>query len=168
MRALYECKIGKMMIESATRPDGSEAILRVEYVDENSLDQSHPRAGMLANSPVINQCAREFDEYFEGQRKTFDVPLMLVGTPFREKCWAQLMCIPYGEKISYGEMARRVGNSKASRAVGGANHHNPVNIIVPCHRVIAADGSLGGYGGGLWRKEWLLAWEDKHKCQDGC
>jgi O-6-methylguanine DNA methyltransferase len=87
----------------------------------------------------------------------------LVGTPFQQNVWSRLCEIPYGETISYGELARRIGNPKASRAVGLANGRNPVAIIVPCHRVIGANGSLTGYGGGLERKTWLLAHELKHR-----
>ena len=102
----------------------------------------------------------QLDAYFTGDRRTFEVPLNLEGTDFQRRVWAQLRAIPYGETISYGELASRVGNARASRAVGLANGRNPVSIIVPCHRVIGADGSLTGYGGGLERKTWLLAHEE--------
>jgi O-6-methylguanine DNA methyltransferase len=98
----------------------------------------------------------QLDAYFAGDLVAFDVTLNLVGTDFQRRVWAQLQAIPYGETISYGELAARVGNANASRAVGLANGKNPVSIIVPCHRVIGADGSLTGYGGGLDRKTWLL------------
>ena len=101
----------------------------------------------------------QLDAYFCGDLREFDVTLNLVGTDFQRRVWAQLQAIPYGETISYGELAARVGNERASRAVGLANGKNPVSIIVPCHRVIGADGSLTGYGGGLDRKTWLLAHE---------
>jgi methylated-DNA-[protein]-cysteine S-methyltransferase len=101
----------------------------------------------------------QLDAYFAGDLREFDVPLNLVGTDFQRRVWTQLQAIPYGETISYGELAARVGNANASRAVGLANGKNPVSIIVPCHRVIGADGSLTGYGGGLERKTWLLAHE---------
>ncbi len=101
----------------------------------------------------------QLNAYFAGDLREFDVPLHLAGTDFQRRVWAQLQEIPYGETISYGELASRVGNAKASRAVGLANGKNPVSIIVPCHRVIGADGSLTGYGGGLERKTWLLAHE---------
>jgi methylated-DNA-[protein]-cysteine S-methyltransferase len=101
----------------------------------------------------------QLDAYFSGDLREFDVPLNLLGTDFQRRVWAQLQAIPYGETISYGELAARVGNANASRAVGLANGKNPVSIIVPCHRVIGADGSLTGYGGGLDRKTWLLAHE---------
>jgi len=101
----------------------------------------------------------QLDEYFAGSRTAFDVPVRLEGTEFQRAVWAELCAIPYGSTISYGELARRVGNPKASRAVGLANGRNPVAVIVPCHRVIAGDGTLGGYGGGLDRKAALLGLE---------
>lgn len=104
---------------------------------------------------VLEQLA----EYFAGDRQQFDAPLKLAGTPFQQQVWQELTKIPFGETISYAELARRVGRVSATRAVGHANGRNPISIIVPCHRVIAADGKLTGYGGGLDKKEWLLAWE---------
>ncbi|HTA15108.1 MAG TPA: methylated-DNA--[protein]-cysteine S-methyltransferase [Solirubrobacteraceae bacterium] len=101
----------------------------------------------------------QLDAYFAGELLSFDLPMRMHGTEFQRRVWASLCEIPYGETISYGELARRVGNPKASRAVGLANGRNPVAIIVPCHRVIGADGSLTGYGGGLERKVWLLEHE---------
>jgi methylated-DNA-[protein]-cysteine S-methyltransferase len=98
-------------------------------------------------------------EYFAGQRRSFDVPLTLQGTPFQRQVWAALCEIPYGETTSYGELAARLGRPNAARAVGLANGRNPIGIIVPCHRVVGADGALTGYGGGLDRKEHLLAFE---------
>lgn len=101
----------------------------------------------------------QLQAYFEGNLTDFDLPIELHGTEFQRRVWAALQEIPYGETISYGELARWVGNPKASRAVGLANGRNPVAIVVPCHRVIGADGSLTGYGGGLERKVWLLEHE---------
>jgi len=102
---------------------------------------------------------QELDEYFEGKRKTFDIPLRTHGTPFQEKVWAALRAIPYGEVRSYKEVAEAIGHPKAYRAVGMANNANPIFIIVPCHRVIGSDGSLTGYGGGLPMKRALLSLE---------
>ena len=99
------------------------------------------------------------DEYFAGKRTSFDLPLEPEGTPYRKKVWQVLTEIPYGQTMTYGEIARRTGNPQASRAVGGANHHNPIPIVIPCHRVIGAGGKLTGYAGGLPRKEFLLALE---------
>jgi methylated-DNA-[protein]-cysteine S-methyltransferase len=105
----------------------------------------------------------QLEAYFAGELKDFDLPTEMHGTDFQRRVWASLCEIPYGETISYGELARWVGNPKASRAVGLANGRNPVAIIVPCHRVIGADGSLTGYGGGLDRKVWLLEHESAHR-----
>jgi methylated-DNA-[protein]-cysteine S-methyltransferase len=102
---------------------------------------------------------RQLREYFAGKRAAFDLPLAPEGTAFQRSVWRQLQEIPYGETISYGELARRVGNPKASRAVGSANGANPVPIVIPCHRVIAGDGTLGGFGGGLLTKQTLLTLE---------
>ena len=95
-------------------------------------------------------------EFLDGKRRDFDFPLDLRGTDFQLRCWNQLLKIPYGEVITYAQLAQRVGSPNAFRAVGHANGQNPVAIIVPCHRVIASDGTLGGYGGGLPMKQWLL------------
>src|ERR1700688_3149557 len=102
---------------------------------------------------------RQLREYFAGKRTEFSLPLAPEGTAFQRSVWRQLQAIPYGETISYGELARRVGNPKASRAVGSANGANPLPIVIPCHRVIAGDGTLGGFGGGLPTKQTLLALE---------
>lgn len=103
--------------------------------------------------------ALQLQEYFEGKRKEFTVPCLPAGTPFQLTVWRALTAIPFGCTISYGELAARIGRPKSVRAVGGANARNPISIIIPCHRVIGADGSLTGYGGGLDRKAALLAFE---------
>jgi methylated-DNA-[protein]-cysteine S-methyltransferase len=108
------------------------------------------------------RAAQELEEYAAGGRKTFTVPLDLEGTSFQKKVWTALQAIPYGQTRSYGEIARRVGNPRAARAVGMANHENPIAIVVPCHRVIAGDGSLGGYAGGLRKKLSILNLEKSH------
>jgi methylated-DNA-[protein]-cysteine S-methyltransferase len=108
-----------------------------------------------ALAPIVEQ----LEAYFAGELSDFDLKLDLRGTAFQMRVWDALQEIPYGETISYGELARWVGNPNASRAVGTANGHNPAAIVVPCHRVIAADGGIGGYGGGLERKRWLLELE---------
>jgi methylated-DNA-[protein]-cysteine S-methyltransferase len=105
---------------------------------------------------VLDDAARQLADYFAGERTDFDLPLRPTGTEFQLRVWEALRGIPYGETISYGELARRVGNPSASRAVGLANGRNPISIVVPCHRVIGADGSLTGYGGGMDRKRLLL------------
>jgi methylated-DNA-[protein]-cysteine S-methyltransferase len=98
----------------------------------------------------------QLHEYFASRRTAFDVPLTMAGSPFQRRVWGALLEIPYGESISYGELARRIGTPSAPRAVGTANGQNPISLIVPCHRVIGADGSLTGYGGGVERKRFLL------------
>ncbi|ODU01124.1 MAG: cysteine methyltransferase [Planctomycetes bacterium SCN 63-9] len=118
-----------------------------------------PRSLLRHDDGPFQDVRRQLDEYFEGERAAFDVPLSPTGTPFQRRVWEELSRIPYGSTISYAELARRVGNAGASRAVGSANGRNPISIIVPCHRVIASDGGLGGFGGGLERKEWLLSME---------
>ena len=105
---------------------------------------------------VIATAAQQLDEYFAGKRKTFDVPLLFVGTDFQKKVWNDLLHIPYGETISYGGLAMRIGMPKAVRAVANANGANAISIFVPCHRVIGSDKSLTGYGGGLEAKKYLL------------
>jgi methylated-DNA-[protein]-cysteine S-methyltransferase len=105
--------------------------------------------------------ARQLDEYFAGDRTKFDLALALAGTAFQQRVWQELQAIPYGETISYGQLADRLGQPTAFRAVGLANGKNPVGIIVPCHRVVGSDGSLTGYGGGIERKRYLLAHEQR-------
>ena len=117
-----------------------------------------PIRGQRDKSP-FEDIIGQLDEYFTGARKSFDVPLRASGTPFQLRVWAGLREIPYGRTISYGELARRIGNPRAMRAVGRANGSNPIAVIVPCHRVIGANGTLTGYGGGLDRKAKLLALE---------
>lgn len=112
--------------------------------------------GPSAVSPILDATRRELAEYFAGQRRVFDVPLEYPGTPFQERVWEALRGIGYGETVSYAEQSRRIGDALAVRAVAQANGQNPIAILIPCHRVIYADGSLGGYGGGLLRKQFLL------------
>ncbi len=104
----------------------------------------------------------QLDEYFKGKRKVFSVRLNLKGTEFQKMVWAELQKIPYGETRSYRQVAEACGHPRAFRAVGGANHKNPVVIVIPCHRVIGGDGSLVGFGAGMWRKKWLLQFEKKN------
>jgi methylated-DNA-[protein]-cysteine S-methyltransferase len=123
----------------------------------------HPfrgRDGWTRDPEALAPVARELREYFAGERTTFDVPLAFDrGTEFQQSVWRALTEIPYGETISYGELARRIGRPDRARAVGAANGQNPIPVIVPCHRVIGADGSLVGFGGGLDRKRTLLELE---------
>ena len=121
-------------------------------------EQRHRRNDVDDVPPVLKETATQLEEYFAGERRDFDVRLELDGTPFQQAVWSELQRIPYGETISYGELARRVGRPNGPRAVGQANGRNPVPIIVPCHRVLASNG-IGGYGGGLPVKRALLAVE---------
>lgn len=134
-------------------------------VDINGTDKIDIKYGVgkihttYNETALLQEAKEQLEEYFDGKRREFDLPISLHGTDFQKKVWNVLRSIPYGETLSYGEVALRIGNPKASRAVGGANNKNPVMIIVPCHRVIGADGSLTGFGGGLPAKEYLLALE---------
>lgn len=112
-------------------------------------------------SELLSRCALELDEYFAGKRREFDLPLAPAGTPFQQRVWAALRDIPYGETRTYKDIAIAAGCPRGFRAVGMANHNNPISIIVPCHRVVGADGKLTGYGGGLETKAYLLELERK-------
>ena len=117
--------------------------------------------GAIEDDPALAAAAQQLTAYFAGELSSFDLPLSMAGTSFQQTVWASLRDIPYGETISYGELARRIGQPSASRAVGLANGRNPISIVVPCHRVVGANGSLTGYGGGLDRKRYLLALEQR-------
>lgn len=121
------------------------------------VEPAAPGARSTAEAAVAAQLV----EYFAGKRTSFDVPVALRGTPFQLDVWNELRKIPYGHTISYAELAHRIGRPSAVRAVGAANGANPIPVIVPCHRVIGANGSLTGYGGGIERKQWLLALEGR-------
>lgn len=108
---------------------------------------------------VLNSCYEQLDEYFKGERQQFTVPYLYEGTVFQKQVWQALTTIPFGETASYKDIAQKIGNEKAVRAVGMTNSKNQISIIVPCHRVIGKNGKLTGYAGGLWRKEWLLKHE---------
>lgn len=107
-------------------------------------------------TPVLERTESQLHEYFAGKRKSFDLPLKLAGTPFERAVWRELAAIPYGKTVTYGEVAKAIGNPKACRAVGMANHRNRLPIVIPCHRVIGSGGKLTGYAGGLPVKEYLL------------
>jgi methylated-DNA-[protein]-cysteine S-methyltransferase len=122
-------------------------------------DVARWRRGDLAG--VIAAARAQLAAYFAGELTAFDLPLAARGTPFQERVWRALREIPYGATVSYGELARRLGDPRATRAVGAANGRNPLSIVVPCHRVVGADGTLTGFGGGIERKRWLLAHEQR-------
>jgi methylated-DNA-[protein]-cysteine S-methyltransferase len=119
--------------------------------------------GDARDHPILAVAASQLDEYFAGERTEFDVPLEPRGTEFQLAAWRALCTIPYGETLSYGEQARRLGDVNKSRAVGAANGRNPLSIIVPCHRVVGSDGSLTGFGGGIEAKAWLLRHESNER-----
>lgn len=132
---------------------------------ERIISEEEEPAGMedkMIEHPLIRQCCEELQEYFAGCRQSFDVPLAPSGTPFQKRVWNALCQIPYGKTRTYGEVAKMAGNPKASRAVGMANHRNPILILIPCHRVIGSDGSLTGYAAGLETKKYLLQLEKEN------
>jgi len=133
------------------------------YISEVSFhDNSEKTGGNKKNlPPLIIQCLEQLIQYFNGERRFFDLPLNQEGTTFQKQVWNELTSIPFGRTISYLELAIKSGDPKATRAVASANGRNNIAIIVPCHRVIGSDKSLVGYGGGLWRKKWLLEHEMK-------
>ncbi|MGW1468043.1 methylated-DNA--[protein]-cysteine S-methyltransferase [Streptomyces sp. NPDC002308] len=137
----------------------TDGVLSALYMTDHRHQPPRETFGEEADADSFAEAVRQLGEYFDGTRTEFDLPLHLEGTPFQRTVWAELRRIPYGETLSYGELAGRLGKPGASRAVGLANGRNPVSIIVPCHRVIGASGSLTGYGGGLDRKQRLLAFE---------
>lgn len=132
---------------------------RIEFPAGNQ--PARPGLDWQENSEALVAAREQLRGYFAGELKSFDLPLSPQGTPFQQQVWNELLKIPYGETISYGELAALLGNPKASRAVGLANGSNPIPIVIPCHRVIGADGRLTGYGGGLAIKEKLLALEKR-------
>lgn len=124
-----------------------------------------PGEARVGDSSLLARVATQLAEYFVGDRQSFDVPIAARGTAFQQLVWAALGAIPYGALRSYGELARVLGRPSASRAIGAANGKNPISIIVPCHRVIAASGELTGYAGGLDAKRWLLDHEARHEAR---
>jgi methylated-DNA-[protein]-cysteine S-methyltransferase len=153
-KAYYQSEIGLLEIV------GQEAgLVSLRFVEREADEDYHNPPNLL---PVMVQCLHQLDEYFQAKRKAFELPLAPAGTDFQKKVWAQLLKIPYGETVSYMDIARAIGDEKSIRAVGTANGANPIAIVVPCHRVIGSNGKLIGYGGGVWRKEWLLNHERRH------
>jgi len=145
-------------------------ICLLEFTDRQRLEMQLPRLQKLyktelvtGNCYLLEQLQGQLNDYFNGKRKRFDLPLDLKGTPFQLTAWSALSAIPYGETRSYQEQASSIGNPKAFRAVASANRNNRLSILIPCHRVIAKNGQLAGYGGGLDRKEFLINLEKQHK-----
>ena len=146
-KAYYKSPLGPIQIVGS-----QDSIITVNFVEETMLGE--------ADLPFcVKECWKQLDEYFRGDRKNFFLNLEPAGTDFQKAVWRQLQQIPYGKTTSYGDIADILARPNASRAVGGANGKNPIAVIIPCHRVIGSDGSLTGYGGGLWRKRWLIGFE---------
>jgi len=168
LAASADALLGLEFVGGSQKPDQSAAgSVPATYVAPRSRPNSAlgkaPAADPRATA-LLEAAEQEILAYLAGERQTFDIPLDLsCGTTFQQEVWHGLQTIGYGQTMSYGELALSVGHPRAARAVGGANHVNPLSIIVPCHRVIAADGSLGGYGGGLWRKQFLLDLERERR-----
>lgn len=154
----YESPVGPLIARAT-----DDALCGLSFCDAGGLEerlqelrQRHATTLAPGSSRVLNDLRVQLAEYFGSRRRVFDVPLHSPGTPFQERVWAALCEIPYGETWSYLQLAVRIGDALATRAVGYANGANPIAIVIPCHRVINADGGEGGYGGGLWRKRILL------------
>jgi methylated-DNA-[protein]-cysteine S-methyltransferase len=145
--AFYKSPIGilKITAEAGT-------ITALEFLDDDKIASQKPAAD-------FSDCFQQLDEYFAGRRQQFSLKLNPQGTEFQKRVWQRLLKIPFGKTTSYFEIAEALGDRKALRAVGAANGRNPIPIIIPCHRVIGRDGDLIGFGGGIWRKEWLLRHE---------
>jgi methylated-DNA-[protein]-cysteine S-methyltransferase len=150
-----ESPIGRLLLA------GDDSELRLIQFPEGKRAQE-PQPGWVPGERPLSDVVRQLKAYFAGKLQEFDLNLRMDGTPFQQGVWRALRDIPYGETISYGELARRVGNPKGSRAVGHANGANPIPIVVPCHRVIGSNGKLTGFGGGLPTKEKLLTLERDH------
>jgi methylated-DNA-[protein]-cysteine S-methyltransferase len=153
--AYFDSPVGPLLIAG-----DEQTLTRILFPKNGTPIKPEPGWRESAIGPV-GEAIRQLKEYFAGKRRDFDLPLAPEGTAFQRSVWRQLQEIPYAETISYGELAKRVKNPKASRAVGSANGKNPIPIVIPCHRVIAADGKLGGFGGGLPTKVALLELETK-------
>lgn len=151
--AVFAFPVGRLLL--ACR-DGK--LVRIGRTDE---------ACQNSGEELLLRAKAQLDEYFAGRRRAFDLPLAVEGSAFQKSVWAALVTIPYGETRTYGELAAQIGRPRACRAVGGANHGNPLSIVIPCHRVIGADGSLTGYGGGLPMKKFLLDLEQRCVRGDG-
>ncbi len=148
-RSVFETPLGKVVAVA-----DEEGLCSLDF-DENASASDEENVH-------LTQLQRELSEYFAGKRKTFDVRLNPKGTPFQMAVWRTLCDIPYGSVISYSQEAQMLSHEKAVRAVANANGKNPIPIIIPCHRVIAKDGGIGGYSGGIWRKEFMLELERKN------
>ena len=152
-QAIMPTPIGELVLQAR-----DEGLVRVEFADSLRGD-AQVEVDRHWSHPVLAEARQQLVAYFAGQRRDFQLPLAVPGTEFQSQVWQALRQIPYGESRSYGQLAQQLDRPKAMRAVGSANGANPVAIVVPCHRVIGANGKLTGYAGGLGRKQWLLALE---------
>ncbi len=150
----FSSPIGPLLLTS----DG-EALTGLHLPEERGKPAGGPRPGSRRDDGAFREARGQLGSYFAGELRVFELPLRPAGTTFQRLVWDELLRIPYGASISYAEQARRIGKPGAARAVGAANGRNPIAIVIPCHRVIGANGSLTGYGGGLALKEWLLGHE---------
>ncbi len=149
---MIESPVGKLLLVGT-----GEALCQVHF--HGGRDSVEPQSDWEESAQPFREAVRQLDAYFAGTIKNFDLPLQLEGTEFQKTVWEALQEIPYGETWSYGQLARHIGKPRAMRAVGAANGRNPIPVIIPCHRVIGADGSLTGFGGGLPIKKQLLELE---------
>jgi len=149
-----ESPLGTLLLEA-----NDSGLCALSFAGSKRAARPHP--GATQDDAPFAETIRQLQAYFRGELKDFDLPLALIGTPFQLRVWQRLRAIPFGETISYGQLAKQIGKPKAARAVGLANGSNPIPIIVPCHRVIGSNGHLTGYGGGLSIKEKLLAFESR-------
>jgi methylated-DNA-[protein]-cysteine S-methyltransferase len=152
MKTIVDSPVGALTLV------GTDGVLTGLYMENQRHRPAEERFGSVDSSGFA-AVVEQLTAYFAGELDTFDLPLALHGTQFQRTVWSALCEIPYGETVSYGELAERIGRPSAARAVGLANGKNPIGIIVPCHRVVGAAGGLTGYGGGLDRKQYLLAFE---------
>lgn len=146
---VYSSPVGKLGIDV-----DEKGLRKIEFLKDDAIDV------VDGDNELVMEVKRQLNEYFRGERKTFDLPLALCGTPFQLKVWEALQTIPYGDTRSYKEIAIQVGSPKGCHAVGMANNKNPIPIIIPCHRVVGGNGKLVGYAGGLDKKEYLLEVEN--------
>jgi methylated-DNA-[protein]-cysteine S-methyltransferase len=152
--ARYPSPLGEVIVIA-----NDAGIWSVDFVDAKYARRIDPEWIEDPQSSPLRECIRQLAEYFAGKRRDFDLPLAPRGTPFQERVWNEIARVPYGKTISYGELAKRAGAPGQARAAGAATGRNPVGVVIPCHRIVGADGSLTGYAGGLDRKQRLLELE---------
>ncbi|MEO5943987.1 MAG: methylated-DNA--[protein]-cysteine S-methyltransferase [Ferruginibacter sp.] len=155
----YDSPVGLLRIKN--EGDALSEIIFIKTEDQAEIKKLK-KSITKPTTPILKKCTAQLDDYFSGKNLQFDLPIVQEGTPFQQRVWKGLLTIPKGKTLSYLQFSKQLGNEKAIRAVGTANGKNNVSIIVPCHRVIGSNGMLVGYGGGLWRKQWLLNHEAKY------